>query len=340
MAPDKLTPNDPRVTHHTFTIDDTKSYHYILANPSGTPRATVLLIHGFPDLGFGWRYQVPHLLSLGLRVIVPDALGYGRSSAPQDLASYSLKSMSADMIALSDHVLGSEKEPIILGGHDWGGALVWRLALWYPERIRAVFSVCTPYGPPSKTYLSPEQVVQRLPNFTYQLQLIGPEVEEKIKGETVTRQFFNGIFGGRAADGGGILEVSKGVVFERLDSIGNATLLTPEEVEFYAQEYQRNGMRGPLNWYRTRKVNYDEELELIEKGRGKIAAPSLFVLATKDSALPPAMSAGMEAYFDKLERKEVVASHWALVEAAEEVNGHVGWWLEGVLGGTGFKASI
>lgn len=340
MAPDKLTPNDPRVTHHTFTINNTRSYHYILASPSTNPRATVLLIHGFPDLGFGWRYQVPHLLSRGLRVIVPDALGYGHSSAPQDLASYSLKSMSSDMIALANHVLGSEEEPIILGGHDWGGALVWRLALWYPDRIRAVFSVCTPYSPPSKAYLSPEQVVQRLPNFTYQLQLIGPDVEAKIKGEEVTRQFFNGIFGGRTPDGGGILVPSKGIIFDRLDKVGKTPLLTPEEVEVYVREYQRNGMRGPLNWYRTRKINYEEELELIQKGRGRITPPSLFVLATKDAALPPAMSAGMEAHFDKLERKEVEASHWALVEAADEVNAHVGRWLEGLLGGNGFKSSI
>ncbi|OIW33606.1 alpha/beta-hydrolase [Coniochaeta ligniaria NRRL 30616] len=339
MATDKLTFDDPRVTHNTFTISPTKTYHYILASPPN-PRATVLLIHGFPDLAFGWRYQVPHLLSLNLRVIVPDTLGYGRSSAPQDLASYSLKSMSADMIALASHVMGSEKQPLILGGHDWGGALVWRLALWYPSRVAAVFSVCTPYSPPDKAYLSPEQVVARLPNFTYQLQLIGPEVEAGIAGEAATRQFVNGMFGGRTPDGGAVFSTARGVIFDNLDKVGQSPLLSPEEVEVYVREYQKNGMRGPLNWYRTRKINYEEELELVERGRGRIAAPSLFVLATKDNALPPTMSAGMEAHFDRLERREVEATHWALVEAAAEVNGHVGRWLEGVLGGSGFKASI
>lgn len=36
-------------------------------------------IHGFPDLSMGWRYQIPHLLKLGFRVIAPDCIGYGRS---------------------------------------------------------------------------------------------------------------------------------------------------------------------------------------------------------------------------------------------------------------------
>jgi pimeloyl-ACP methyl ester carboxylesterase len=339
MAPDKLTPNDPRVVHKTFTTND-RTYHYILARPSGTPKATVLLIHGWPDLALGWRYQVPYLTSLGLRVIVPDGLGFGRSSAPQDLSSYSLKSMSSDMIALVDHVLGSDKEPIVIGGHDWGGALVWRLALWYPERIRAVFSICTPYGPPTKTYLSPEQVVQRLPNFTYQLHLAGPEVEARIKGRDSTRQFVNGIYGGSGPNRERIMDVSKGILFENLPKVGRSPLFTPEEEEYYVSEYERTGLRGPLNWYRTRKVNYEEELELVQKDRVRITQPSLFVLATRDAALPPAMSAGMEAHFDDLERKEVATTHWAMIEAPEEVNGHIGQWLESVLGGKGIKANI
>ncbi|KAB5570504.1 Alpha/Beta hydrolase protein [Coniochaeta sp. 2T2.1] len=339
MAPDKLAPNDSRVARETFTTDG-KTYHYILANPSGTPRATILLVHGWPDLAFGWRYQVPYLTSLGLRVIVPDQLGYGQTSAPQDLESYSQKSCSKDMIALANHVLGSDKETIILGGHDWGGVLVWRMANWFPERIRAVFSVCTPYSPASKKYLSPEQVVELLPNFTYQLHFIGPEPEARIKGEEVTRQFFNGIFGGTTPEGKSVMDVTKGVIFENLDKVGPTPLMTPEELEVYVKAFAPNGMRGPFNWYRTRKINYEEELELVEQGRRKISVPSLFVLATKDAALPPWMSVGMEEHFDNLERAEVEANHWALVEKPDEVNAVIGKWLKGVLGSNSPKSSL
>lgn len=82
--PDKLVPNDPRVTHHTVTLNGHK-WHYLLGTPP-SPVGTILLVHGHPDLAFGWRYQVPHLLSLNLRVIVPDMLGYGDTDAPEDPA--------------------------------------------------------------------------------------------------------------------------------------------------------------------------------------------------------------------------------------------------------------
>lgn len=36
-------------------------------------------LHGFPDLSMGWRYQIPMLADMGLRVIAPDCLGYGRT---------------------------------------------------------------------------------------------------------------------------------------------------------------------------------------------------------------------------------------------------------------------
>ena len=42
----------------------------------------VLLLHGFPDSGRLWRYQVPVLAAAGLQVIVPDLRGYGRSGKP------------------------------------------------------------------------------------------------------------------------------------------------------------------------------------------------------------------------------------------------------------------
>lgn len=72
MPVDKLRPNDPRVQSLTANVRG-KTYKYILGKPEGTPRATVLLVHGWPDLGFGWRNQVPYLMSLGLQVIVPDS---------------------------------------------------------------------------------------------------------------------------------------------------------------------------------------------------------------------------------------------------------------------------
>lgn len=70
----------------------------------------------------GWRYQVPFLLSLNLQVVVPDMLGYGQTSAPHSHEEYTLKKMTAHIAEL---VKQTTDQPIILGGHDWGGAFVW-----------------------------------------------------------------------------------------------------------------------------------------------------------------------------------------------------------------------
>ncbi|KAK3953583.1 Alpha/Beta hydrolase protein [Pseudoneurospora amorphoporcata] len=357
--PPKLTPHDPRVLSKTTTING-KKYHYLISAPpadassSPEPRGTVLLVHGFPDVSLGWRYQVPFLVSLGLRVIVPDLPGFGGSDSPPELTAYSFKNVSHDLLELvASEVPGGraqiEKEGgVIVGGHDWGGAVAWRFALWFPGLVKAVFSVCTPFwAPRAGDFVPLEEMVQTvLPNFKYQVQLAGPEVEEKVAGEEKIRQWLSGVYGEKGPDGEVIFTTEKGVLFENLPKMsGKSPLLDEKEMEYYVQQYVGNdggSMRGSLNWYRTTRVNYDDERELVEQleSRGKstktmekiVEPPSLFVLALKDAALPPAMSKGMERYFDKLTSKEVDASHWALWEQPVKVNLYIGEFLASVLG--------
>lgn len=340
MAVDKLKPNDPRAQSTTATIRG-KTYHYLHAKPSGTPRGTILLVHGWPDLAFGWRYQVPYLLSLGLQVIVPDMLGYGGTDAPQDLALYSLKSVNDDLAELVRQIIGPD-EQIILGGHDWGGMVVWRFALWHPEMLKGVFSICTPYAPVLPDFVDIPQLIQRLPNFTYQAQLAGPDVEREIGSDPAKiRGLLSGVYGARGSDGELVFTVNKGVHFENLDKMGKSPLLSDEEIDYYVDQYARNGVRGPLNWYRTRKVNYEEELALLKDGQQpKVQPPSMLVAARGDAALPPRMAKGMEVFFEKVKILEVDGSHWSLWEpSAAETNAHIGAFVEELLGES-TKASI
>lgn len=340
MAVDKLKPNDPRAQSATATVRG-KTYHYLHAKPTGPPRATAVLVHGWPDLSFGWRYQVPYLLSLGLQVIVPDMLGYGGTDAPQDLALYSLKSVSDDLAELVRQLLG-QGERIILGGHDWGGMLVWRFALWHPEMLKGVFSICTPYVPVSAEFVDIPAMIEKLPNFKYQAQLAGPDVEREIGSDPAKiRGLLNGIYGARGSDGSLVFSVDHGVHFQNLDKMEKSPLLSEEEVDFYVKQYARNGMRGPLNWYRTRKINYEEELALLKDGQQpKVQPPAMMVAASKDAALPPRMAKGMEVFFESVKIQEVNGTHWSLWEpVAEETNAHIGDFVKQLIGGP-VKASI
>ena len=109
------------------------SLHVVQAGPKDGP--PVVLLHGFPEFWFGWRRQIAPLARAGFRVVVPDQRGYGGSDKPSDVASYRLDLPAADVAGLVT-ALGYER--VFLAGHDWGGAVAWRVVQDHPERVRAL----------------------------------------------------------------------------------------------------------------------------------------------------------------------------------------------------------
>src|SRR5208282_1355327 len=102
----------------------------------------VVLCHGFPELAFSWRHQLPALSGAGYRVVAPDMRGFGASSAPREVEAYDTLTLCADMTGLLD-ALGEERAVFV--GHDWGANVVWNLALVHPDRVRAVAGLSVPY---------------------------------------------------------------------------------------------------------------------------------------------------------------------------------------------------
>ncbi|PGH15456.1 hypothetical protein AJ79_02433 [Helicocarpus griseus UAMH5409] len=320
---------DSRIRQCTAVLNGT-TYGYLLSLPeSGQYKATVFLIHGFPDLSMGWRYQIPALTKMGLRVVAPDCLGYGRTDAPEfskeTAALYGFKQCADDMKELALQ-LGTSQ--IILGGHDWGGYAIYRIALHHPGFVTHLFSICTPYSPPSKHYLSTEDIVTKVPYFGYQLQFISGELEKIIKSKQDIRQFLLSLYGGRTSSGEVGFDVFSGVLLDKFQQLQRSKVLSEEELDYYVDEFARHGVHGPLNWYRTREQNYKDDLSLL--GR-PLDIPVLFVLATQDQALRPALSRNMAKYVPNLTTAEVEAGHWALWQAPGECNEAIGKWIEGVV---------
>ena len=319
-----------------YTLIGSNIYSYLLAPPSNTTTAThsgtIVLLHGFPDLSYGWRYQIPYLTSLGYQVIAPDMLGYGRSSAPHNLDKFSLRHMSNDLATLIRRVVGRH-EQVILGGHDWGGAMVYRAALWHPDLYRGIFSVCTPYFPPVTEYVDLKDQIEAgiTPTFGYQLQLRDPATDARVRGADKIRQVLLALYGGTTPEGEMGFDSHTGLIWENLPQLGASPLVSGDDMKYYVREYLKNTMRGPLSWYRTAKINFDDELPLATAGDVTFPMPGLYIGATMDTALPPEMSEGMEVYFDRgLTRGLVNSSHWALWQGAKGVNGIVGEWLSGL----------
>ncbi|KAI0148179.1 hypothetical protein F4776DRAFT_606493 [Hypoxylon sp. NC0597] len=99
------------------------------------------------------------------------------------------------------------------------------------------------------------------PNFRYQLSFRAGAVEAAI-GDSLERlaSFVNGAFGGITPEGGPIFDPQNGMHADRLARIGASPLLDQVMLDYYVQEHSRHGLRGPCNWYRTRKLNFADEL--------------------------------------------------------------------------------
>lgn len=97
------------IRHHTVHANGIRQ-HFLEAGKG----AAVVLLHGFPETSFGWRFQIPELAK-HYRVIAPDLRGYGETEKPS--SGYDKRNMAKDLRVLMT-TLGIEK--IALVGHDRG----------------------------------------------------------------------------------------------------------------------------------------------------------------------------------------------------------------------------
>ncbi|CAO2185099.1 unnamed protein product [Urochloa humidicola] len=97
------------VRHRTVEVNGVR-LHVAEAGPEGGGAPTVLLLHGFPDLWYGWRHQMAALAARGYRAVAPDLRGYGDSDAPPDASAYTTFHVVGDLVALIAD-LGQPQEP-------------------------------------------------------------------------------------------------------------------------------------------------------------------------------------------------------------------------------------
>jgi pimeloyl-ACP methyl ester carboxylesterase len=115
-------------------------------------RPCVLLLHGFPELGFSWRKVMPALAEAGYHVIAPDQRGYGRTTGwdanyDGDLASFRLLNLVRDALGLVSAFGYRSIDAVV--GHDFGSFVAAWCALVRPDVFRSVALMSAPFaGPP------------------------------------------------------------------------------------------------------------------------------------------------------------------------------------------------
>lgn len=290
----------------------------------------VVFCHGFPDLAFGWRYQLATTAAAGFHAIAPDQRGYGGSTAPADVAAYGLTELTGDLVALLDTL---EIERACFVGHDWGGFVAWAMAVLHPNRVAAVAGLCTPYMafPSVATHLA---AVCGDPLRQYVAWFQEPGVAEA-EMDGAVRTILTRIFRTgapleevvRFALADGRLNMNPFHRPEAWPVLGEA-LGEPGDLDHYCAVYERTGFRGGINWYRNGDRNAAEHPTL---GTQELDLPCLMLTAERDPGLRPEFAERMHPLCSDLELHHIKeVGHWLQQEAAEEVNARLLGWLRRV----------
>ena len=128
-----------------------------------------------------------------------------------------------------------------------GAAFAYRVALWHPELVSHLFTVCVPYPPPKEGYIPLETVVRTAaPNFTYQVQFASGELEKVIKSKDEIKQFLLALYGGRTPEGQFGFDVQKGALLDKLPRLNRSRLLNEAvcsiivKMQLYRTDVTRN----------------------------------------------------------------------------------------------------
>jgi pimeloyl-ACP methyl ester carboxylesterase len=283
----------PTPTERFVELNDVR----LRVTEAGTPGdPVVVLAHGFPELAYSWRHQIPALAAAGYHVLAPDQRGYGGSSRPEAINAYDIHALTGDLVALLDAVTDAERAVFI--GHDWGALVVWHTALLHPDRVRAVAGLSVPPVPRSRTRPTETWRTKFGEDFyMLQFQEVGPADTAMGADPTATMR---GLFAG----------TPDGPLPE---------WLSDAEFEYYVREFTRTGFTGGLNWYRNYDHNWASTPEL---AGATISVPALFAGGTADPFLATMRPERAREVAVGSYRQELIegAGHWVQQDSVAEIN--------------------
>jgi epoxide hydrolase A/B len=282
----------------------------------GAPQdPTVILLHGFPELGYSWRHQVPALADAGFRVIVPDMRGFGLSDAPAALEAYTIEVLAADVLALLDDA-GVQRGIVI--GHDWGADVAWRTAWMRPERVSAVAGLSVPFVP--RAPAPPLELMRRaLGEDFYIVWFQEPGVADEVLAKDVRRTLAS------------TRVWTDSWAREEENRPPTPRFMSEAELAVYVEAFERTGFTGGLSYYR----NIDRNWELMQPYDGRrIEQPALFLTGERDPVRRFMPAEAMNGWVLDLRASVVVpgAGHWVNQEAPQAVNDALLEWLRGLPG--------
>ncbi|XP_051855966.1 epoxide hydrolase 4 [Antechinus flavipes] len=284
--------NDPSLGTHCYVRikDSGLRFHYVAAGERGKP--LLLLLHGFPEFWYSWRYQLREFKS-EYRVVALDLRGYGETDAPSHQDSYKLDCIVVDIKDILDS-LGYSK--CVLIGHDWGGMIAWLIAICYPELVTKLVVINFPHPNVFTEYIfrHPSQLIKSGYYFFFQMPWF-PEFMFTINDFKALKHLFTS---------------------QRTGIGKKGCKLTLEDLEAYVYVFSQPGaLTGPINHFRN-------IFSCLPLKYHKVTTPTLLLWGERDAFMDVEMAEVTRIYVKSHFRLTILseASHWLQQDQPDIVN--------------------
>jgi epoxide hydrolase 4 len=255
----------------------------------------VILLHGFPEFWYSWRYQLPALAGVR-RMVALDMRGYNLSDRPE--RGYDLATLTNDVRAVIE-ALGERQADVV--GHDWGGLVAWAFAMRQPDYLRRLVVLNAPHPATlTREWRHPGQFRRSAYVGFFQLRGSAEDAIARDDFSYLWRTF-------RAADRG-------------------RAWLADDDIQRFVDAMARPGaLTAALSYYR----------QLIRTGATAlsparvITAPTLLLWGELDPHLGPWMADDLEPWAPDIRvRRFPTAGHWLNQQIPEQVNAELLAFLE------------
>jgi epoxide hydrolase 4 len=259
----------------------------------------ILFLHGFPEYWAMWKKQLEEFGKDHLAV-APDMRGFNLSSAPADVKQYKQNILMDDIRLLAER-LGYKEFTLV--AHDWGGAVAWTFAMFFPQYLKKLVIINSPHPTTFERELRNNPKQRKA--SSYMLMFRSPEAEKKLS-ENNYSAMLKLAFADNIKDG----------------------VLSAEDIKGYIKAWSQPGaLTGGLNYYRATYLgaleNPEEENKKPQLSEllPKITLPTVVIWGEKDTALLTGCIEGLEKYVPGVVIKRVPdASHWIVAEKPDLVN--------------------
>ncbi len=270
-------PPDPHPLKESYAELGEVRLHYVEVGEG----PLVVLLHGFPEFWFSWRFQLSALAQRGFRVVAPDLRGYNLSSRPGPVSAYDIDRLATDV---RDLITERGERSALLAGHDWGAAVAWVTAMNHPDAVRRLAILNLPH--PRRLMHGLRRPAQ-LRKSWYMIFFQLPWLPERLARTQRWRGFRYG--------------------FEH-DARPGA--FSDQDIERYIEAWSRPGAAtAMINYYRAafRQLPWRAEARM-----GPVVAPTLVIFGERDRYLSAELAEPYPADVPNLQGvvRLAQASHW------------------------------